>query len=85
MSDLTRSVEESGQAYINALVNYHHALKKLEDAQHQVAIERGLVEAAHERNESWLRRRAAHVGTIDAATLAELDVHDRQARDVVEQ
>lgn len=29
--------------------------------------------------------RPAHVGTIDAATLAELDARGRQARDVVEQ
>lgn len=29
--------------------------------------------------------RPAHVGTIDAATLADLDARGRQARDVVEQ
>lgn len=55
---LDSNVKESGQAYVNALVSYHHAVRTLEFAQHQVAVERSLVEAAFERNEAWLKRRA---------------------------
>ncbi|MCO4257394.1 hypothetical protein [Pseudarthrobacter cellobiosi] len=58
--ELNRNVKESGQAYINELAAYHHAVKALEEAQRRLAAQRRRLEDAHEHNEHWLYRRAEY-------------------------
>lgn len=53
------------------------------DSAHMTAEAAGLADLLI--GHGWTKTRPAHVGTIDADLLADLDAHGRQARDVVEQ